>query len=142
MRLQRSFLVAVMLAGVAAIAPRAAAAVPPTITNQGRLFDAGGAPIEGQLSVLFAIYDAEDATTPIWSEEHAITFDQGFYSVSLGSVVPFGDKVFDGSLRYFGITIGDEPELSPRSPIQSVPYALLAQDVNGDIHPTTVTINE
>ena len=50
-----------------------------------------------------------------------MTFDQGYYSVSLGSVVPFGAKVFDGSLRYFGITIGAEPELSPRAPVQSVP---------------------
>lgn len=109
-------------------------------TNQGRLFDADGAPIDGTLKVLFALYDAPDATVPIWSEEHDIAFDEGYYSVSLGSVVPFDADVFDGNLRYFGITIGDEPELLPRSVVQSVPYALLAQDVNGDIHPTSVTI--
>ena len=38
------------------------------------------------------------------------------------------------------MTIGNDPELSPRAPIQSVPYALFAGDVNGDIHPSTVSI--
>ncbi len=131
-----------MLAGGVSIAAASAqAGVPPTITNQGRLFDENNEPISGSLTVLFAIYDAADAKVALWSEEHTIEFDEGYYSVSLGSEVPFGEKVFDGSLRYFGITIGDGAELSPRSVVQSVPYALLAQDVNGDIHPTTVTVN-
>ncbi len=139
--LRRSLAATILAVSVSAIATNVGAAVPPTITNQGRLFDAEGAPIDGPLTVVFAIYDAPDADQPIWSEEHEVTFDEGYYSVSLGSIVPFGDGVFDGSLRHFGITIGDEPELAPRSPVQSVPYALLAADVNGDIHPTSVTIN-
>jgi hypothetical protein len=121
----RRLLAATVMAGViAAVAPPAEAAVPQTITNQGRLFEAEGGPIEGTLTVLFAIYDSADAKDPIWSEEHEVTFEEGYYSVSLGSIVPFGEGVFDGSLRYFGITVGDEPELLPRSPVQSVPYAL------------------
>ena len=63
--------------------------------------------IDGPLTVMFAIYDAKDATTAIWSEEHSLALDQGFYSVSLGSTVPIGDTVFDGSVRYFGITVAD-----------------------------------
>jgi hypothetical protein len=41
-----------------------------------------------------------------------------------------------------GMTIGDDPDLLPRAPVQSAPYALLAADVNGDIHPTTVSIGD
>src|SRR6185369_9000918 len=52
----------------------AAPAVPPTITNQGRLFGADDKPINGKLDVVFAIYDAADATTPLWSEQQSITF--------------------------------------------------------------------
>jgi len=100
---------------------RVHADVPHTITNQGRLFDSGGTPINGSLSVVFAVYDTVDATTPIWSETHTVTFEEGYYSVSLGSIEPFDDKVFDGSLRYFGITIGEDPELLPRLPVQTVP---------------------
>src|SRR5688572_2510092 len=138
----RRWTAALFLAGgLSLVAAAAAAGVPRTITNQGRLYDADDTPIEGPLLVTFAVYDAPDATEPLWSEEQTVTFDAGYFSVSLGSVVPFGEKVFDGSVRYFGLTVGDTPELLPRSPVQSVPYALLAEDVNGDIHPTTVSIN-
>src|SRR5262249_37551592 len=112
----------------------------PTITNQGRLFDANDKPINGSLDVLFAIYDTDTATTPIWSEQHTVTFDEGFFSVSLGTMVPFDEKIFDGSVRYFSLKIGTDPELLPRAPVQSVPYALFAGDVRGDIHPSTVSI--
>ena len=118
----------------------ASAAVPTTITHQGRLYDQNSAPINATIDVVFAVYDTPTATTPIWSEVHQVTFDEGYYSVALGSIVPFGPTVFDGSTRYFGMTVGTDPEMTPRSAIGSVPYALVAGDVNGDIHPTSVTI--
>ena len=135
-------MVAALLAGAMGLSPSVSASgVPLTVTNQGRLFDANDQPIEGPLSVLFSIYDSPTATTAIWTEEHTITFDQGYYSVSLGTVVPFDTKtIFDGSLRYFGVTVGSDAEMTPRSTIQSVPYAILAGDVNGDIHPSSVSI--
>ena len=137
----RRWATAALFAGSLGITGASALAeVPQTITNQGRLFDAEGGPIDATLQVLFAIYDSPDATTPIWSEEHEVTFEEGYYSVSLGSTVPLDTKVFDGTVRYFGITVGSEAELTPRSPIQSVPYALVAGDVRGDIHPTSVSI--
>src|SRR4051812_29220098 len=94
--IRRLCVAAFLATSVIAIAPAASAAVPPTITNQGRLFDENDEPIDGPIKVLFAIYDAADAEVPIWSEEHTVTFDQGYYSVSLGDTVPFGDKVFNG----------------------------------------------
>ncbi|WP_438036063.1 hypothetical protein [Sorangium sp. So ce204] len=39
---------------------------------------------------MFALYDERDASTPLWSEVHSITFEDGFFSVRLGSIVPFG----------------------------------------------------
>ncbi|MEZ4300023.1 MAG: hypothetical protein R3B70_34060 [Polyangiaceae bacterium] len=80
----RRLLAAMMLVGgVTSAAVSAQAEVPHTITNQGRLFDENSEPINGSLKVLFAVYDAPDATGPIWSEEHTIEFDEGYYSVSL-----------------------------------------------------------
>lgn len=119
----------------------AAAAVPTTITHQGRLFNTSGQPINETLDVTFAIYDADDAMIPIWSEVHSITFEEGYFSVDLGEQVPFGDGTFDGSSRYLGITVGADPEMTPRANVQSVPYALLANNVNGDITPTSIWIN-
>lgn len=119
----------------------AAAAVPTTVTHQGRLFNASGQPINETLDVTFAIYDAADATVPIWSEVHSVTFEEGYFSIDLGGQVPFGDGTFDGSIRYLGIAVGADPEMTPRANIQSVPYALLANNVNGDITPTSISIN-
>lgn len=93
----RRFLSAAMvMGGLSALASPAAAAVPPTLTNQGRLFDQDGVPIDGAIKVLFAIYDAEDAKDPIWSEEHTVTFEEGYYSVSLGRWCPSARRCSTG----------------------------------------------
>ncbi|AUX41501.1 uncharacterized protein SOCE26_029150 [Sorangium cellulosum] len=130
-----------LAAGVIAGAGRAAAAVPATITHQGRLYDANDAPINETIEVVFALYDDLDASTPIWSEVHAITFEDGFFSVRLGSIIPFQDAIFSGADRYLGVTVGDDDELTPRATVASVPYALLAGNVNGDITPRSIVVN-
>jgi hypothetical protein len=137
----RRYLAGSSLALASLIAASAAAGVPGTITHQGRLYDASEKPIQGALSVQVAIYADKTAAVPLWSEVNTVTFDEGYFSVQLGAGVPFGAGVFDGSTRYLGITVGSEPEMTPRPPVASVPYALLASDVNGDIHPTSVSIN-
>lgn len=139
-RLGRVALFGLSLAVTAAIASPAGAAVPATLTQQGRLFNAAGEPLSQTLEVQFAVYDLKAAVTPIWTETHSITFDDGYFSVALGETTPFPPTVFDGTTRYLGIKVGADPEMTPRSPIQSVPYALLAGDVLGDIHPTSVSI--
>ena len=142
MRALRRMMLATVFVATLGFAVRVdAKGVPLTMTNQGRLFDVNDQPIEGSLNVLFSVYDSPTATVPIWSEQHDVTFDNGFYSVSLGTTAPFDTtNIFQGSLRYFGITIGTDAEMTPRSVIQSVPYAMLAGDVNGDIHPSSVSI--
>ncbi len=139
----RSLMFATLLVAAMGVSVSASAkGVPMTVTNQGRLFDAESQPIEGSLTVLFSIYDSEAAAVPIWSEEHTVTFDQGFYAVSLGAMTPLDAKILDGSVRYFAMTVDNEEEMLPRSPLQSVPYAIVAGDVNGDIHPTSVSIGD
>ncbi|WP_437784222.1 collagen-like protein [Sorangium sp. So ce1097] len=130
-----------LAAGAIAGPETAFAAVPATITHQGRLYDAEGAPIDETIEVVFALYDDREASTPLWSEVHAITFEDGFFSVRLGSIVPFQGAIFDGAERYLGITVGDDVELEPRATVASVPYALLAGNVSGDITPSSVTVN-
>src|SRR5688572_4718224 len=86
----------------AALATPAAAKVPSTLTHQGRLYDAAQKPVNGTLDVTIALYDKEGAETPIWSEVHQVTFEEGFFSLQLGSIAPFPSTVFDGSVRYMG----------------------------------------
>src|SRR5207248_2928061 len=97
-------------------------------------------PITGPLEVAVTLYDAASNGTPIWTETLAVTFDDGYFSVTLGSMTPFTASTFDGSPRWIGITINNTAELTPRAPVLSVPYALLANDAVGDIHPTSVSV--
>ncbi|WP_061612044.1 hypothetical protein [Sorangium cellulosum] len=129
-----------VLAVVTALAGPAAAAIPITITHQGRLFDAAGQPIDDTLDVVFALYEAVDAPVPIWSEVHTITFDHGYFSVDLGELAPVDKPVLDGTARYLGITVGNDPEMVPRARVASVPYALQASNVSGDITPSSISI--
>lgn len=136
----RRLLAAALLAAGGLVAAPASAAVPGTLTHQGRLYDAAQTPVNGTVDVVFAIYDSPSATVPLWSEQHTLTFDEGYYAAALGSIVPFGPGVFDGSTRYCGMTVGSDPEMTPRGTIGSVPYAMVAGDATGDIHPTSVSI--
>ncbi len=120
---------------------QARAGVPNLLTQQGRVLTTSGTPLTGSMTVLFAIYDTQNGTTPLWSESQNLTFDDGYFSTELGSVTTFPATLWNGSQRYLGVTIGSDPEMAPREDVTSVPYALVAGDVNGDIHPSSVTIN-
>ncbi len=121
----------------------AMATIPGTLMHQGRLFDAAGVPVMTGvgmgINVTFALYAAEDDPTPIWSESLMIPFDDGYFSAELGNTTSL-EGVFDVGKLYLGITVGSDPEMTPRSPIRSVPYAIRAGDVTGAIHPTSIWI--
>jgi hypothetical protein len=126
---------------VTALAGAARAGVPQSLSHQGRLYDAADKPVSGMLSLTFAVYADVAATTPLWTETDLVTFDEGYFSVSLGATTPFPADLFDGSVRALGITVGADPEMTPRVAVQSVPYAFVAGDVKGDIHPSSVVVN-
>lgn len=134
-------LVSAIAAALISLAPSSSAAadVPQTLTHQGRLYDASGNAVTGIVEVEFNIYDAPDAGVAIWTEKLMVTFDEGYFSVQLGATKAF-TGVFDGSVRYFGIKVGADPEMAPRVAIRSVPYAMVAGNAIGDITPTSVSI--
>jgi hypothetical protein len=140
MKTRTTLTASILAAASASFASSALAAVPTTMTHQGRLYGAEGQPVHDTLDVEFAIYDSDGAADPIWSEVHTITFDEGYFSIDLGEMAPFDEATFDGSVRYLGITVGDDPEMTPRAEVASVPYALLANNVNGDITPSSISI--
>ncbi len=121
--------------------PARAAGVPGAIPQQGRLYDAKtGQPIDGELELEFRIYESKIASSPLWLELHKVALQDGYFSVSLGSLVKLPADLFDGSTRYLGIVVGDDPEMTPRAAIESVPYALVAANAVGDITPSSVSI--
>lgn len=114
-------------------------AVPRSIDQQGRILKSDGTPETGSLKATFALYSGE---VQVWVETQLLSLDKaGFYSAALGSVTAFPEALFREGPLFLGIAIGDEAEMTPRLPMLSVPYALVAEDVVGDIHPTSITVN-
>lgn len=100
------------------------AQVPPHISYQGRLTDNGGNVINGDVQLTFTIYDDEFKTTILWTEMHpSVPVADGLFSVILGEFGPLADSIFSGPIRFLGITVGADPELSQLTPLISVPYA-------------------
>ncbi len=127
------------LAATLLLATSASAQVPLSLTQQGRLFDANDVPIDATLSVTFSVYDNANDNTAAWSETHSIQFVSGYFSVILGGTTTL-DGVFDGAVKYLGVTVASDPEMTPRAAIHSVPYAIMADNATGDITPNSVTI--
>lgn len=135
-----SMISAAIVAASFCISSAASAAVPQALTHQGRLYDADGQPISSVVTMAFRIYD--DAGTELWTESHSVTFEDGYYSIELGSKTPFPKDLWAAASLEMGITVGADPEMAPRAAIRSVPYALVAGDAVGDIHPTSVTVGD
>jgi len=134
---------------VLALALPAAAQDALTFSYQGTLTDGDGAAVDGQRAVSFRIYDAGEGGEAIWSETHeALEVVGGLLTAEVGSVMPIENLPTDSGL-YMGVTIGDEPEISPRvviGPALRARWATAAaqtHDVAGqDIHPASVSIGD
>jgi hypothetical protein len=107
-----------------ALASGAAAAVPHQIHYQGHLTDDGGVPLDTTINMTFTIYDDSTGEGIVWDEEQpSVIVSNGLFNVLLGSVTPISDTVFADDWRWLGITVGSDPEISPRTRLVTVPYA-------------------
>jgi hypothetical protein len=77
----------------------------------------------------------------LWTETQSVPLDEGYFSAQLGASTPVPAGVWDGSVRWVGIRVGTDAEMTPREATRSVPYALVAGDAVGAIHPASVTVN-
>ncbi len=119
--------------------PIAAQGVPGTVTHEGLLLDADGLPRAGQVVLRFALYGEPLGGVALWAEELQLELVDGYYRVALGTTQPLG-AVFGGAERYLGIAVDGGAELSPRHRLGSVPYAMVAANVVGDIEPSSVWV--
>ncbi len=122
------------------LAGPARAAVPAPLTHEGRLLDADGQPVTTNQVFTYKIYDAPTDGNVLWTETLTVPVDQGYFSVQLGLMSPITDALLAGGDRYLGIQVGSDSEMIPREQLSSVPYARLAGEVSGDIHPNSVSI--
>jgi hypothetical protein len=106
------------------LAPVAQATPPSTMSYQGRLTDGAGNNVpDGPYAVTFKLYDAATGGALLWTEtQAAVTVTGGLFSVVLGSTTPLAVP-FDRQY-WLGITVAADPEMTPRTPLTSVPYAM------------------
>ncbi len=103
------------------------AQVPQTISYQGVLTDASGAPMSGPHILAFRIYDVETGGAALWSEAHSVDLTTGLFNVVLGRTTPV--KLPFDKRYWLGITIDTGAELSPRVAFTSSAYSLNARAV-------------
>ena len=108
--------------------PLHAFAVPAYLSHQGHILDSSNQPLSGVVDLTFTLYDSASGGSIVWDETLSVTFDNGFYSVVLGTdtEAPILASYFDGSDRYLGITMSGAEEMTPRFMVTSVPYAMRA----------------
>jgi len=94
---------------------------PQTISFQGFLTDPGGAALTDTLEIVFTLYDS--TSTSVWTETHpAVAVIDGVFLVRLGSVASF--QLFWNQPYELGVAVAGDPEMTPRTPLDSAPYLL------------------
>ena len=109
--------------------------MPNDVRYQGRLTDSVGAPLTGPVHIELRIYGILFGGDPLYAEGHAgvALDDDGRFGLLLGLGTPmagaFDTSLFEGVNRYLEVVI-DGDVLSPRLPISSVPYAMVAEEAS------------
>lgn len=112
------------------LASTTASQVPYLINYQGQV-EHKGVPVDGNVTMIFSIYDVPSGSTPLWSEEQLVMVYDGIYNVLLGSGtklsgMDFGPELFSSPERWLEVRINSEV-CQPRQQITSVAYALRSE---------------
>ena len=108
------------------------AETPKRISYQGRLTDAVGDPLpDTTLDITFSIYritgDLEWTSGP-----QPVQITNGLFDYVLGSNVELPLSIMSSTYeRFLGIKVGDDPEMTPRTELVSVPYAYKVGTIDG-----------
>lgn len=127
--MNKRFIFAIVLSVVISLFSAVLGETPNLINYQGYLTDASGDPlVDGNYLVKFTIYDAPTSGTDLWNSGYVpVTTSDGLFQYELGSTFDLPAGIFSDSIRWLGITVGVDPELSPRSRLITVPYSFHSQ---------------
>src|SRR5690242_14212559 len=104
--------------------------VPNEVGLEGFLTDGSGQPMaDDDYDLTFSVYSVAIGGSAIYSETQTISTVDGLYTAMIGSVEPLPTNLFDGD-RWIGVTVESDPELTPRTQVGSVPFALNAEHAN------------
>ncbi len=107
-------------------------ASPPAIHFTARVLDpATGLPKpNGSYNIAFNIYPVSFGGAPLWGEVKSVTVANGVFSTLLGDTNPLALGIFNGQELFLGISVGADPEASPRHRIAHTAYAVYAETAN------------
>jgi len=105
------------------------AAVPATVSYQGYLTDPSGNALDGPVSITFSLYNTPVAGAADWAETQLVTVSKGLFQVQLGASSAFPVGLFDIPV-FLGIRVATDLEMLPRQALNSVGYALKAEDAD------------
>lgn len=106
------------------------AVIPSTINYQGHLTDNANLPIDGMVSMEFAIYDVTSGGTALWNDRFSVSVNQGVFSIELGGgASPFPAGLFETPL-WISLSIAADSEMLPRRPVSSTGFSFKAGDAN------------
>lgn len=134
MRLTMRVILSLFLISLA-LSSASKADAPNVISYQGRVTDAGGTPLNGPTSLRFRLYTAPIGGVLLYdSGPQVIGVTDGLFSVELGKA-PFTslfvNPLFSDTSVYLGVTVGGDPEISPRTRVTTSGYASHVQTIDG-----------
>ena len=122
------------------------AAVPREISYQGVLLDQNGVPLPGPVDLVLCFYDVAMEGVSLFEEEHTdVILTNGVYAIQIGSGVDPGtatptngipDNILSASQLWLGVLVDGGVELSPRTSISSVIFALKSEFSESLLSPT------
>lgn len=111
------------------------AQAPRSLAFQGTLKSASGTPKpDGTYGAVMRIYDAKTGGNLLWLESKSLTVASGLFQTVLGSNTPLPATIaFSDKAYYLGVTVGVDPEMTPRIQLSGVPYALALPGVRTEL---------
>ena len=110
------------------------AEVPREVSYQGVLLNENGIPLPGLVDLVIRFYDGATGGAPLFEEEHTdIGLANGVYTIQIGGGVNPGtstptdgipDSILSTPQLWLGVLVDGDEELSPRTSIGSVIFAL------------------
>ena len=106
------------------------AVIPPTLNYQGHLTNKSGEPVDGLVSMTFAIYNVDAGGIPLWTDIRTVAVNHGVFSIELGvAPSPFPSDMFETPL-WMSLSVGADGEMTPRRPITSSGFAFKASNAD------------
>src|SRR2546421_2789436 len=104
--------------------------IPHSLSYQGMLLNAAHAPVTGIHQITVKLYDVSFGGTALHTESFSASVDHGVFNVIIGSQSALESHVMFDKPSWLGISVDGSEEMTPRTALTAVPYAIHAETAN------------